>query len=362
VDAKRPGWSGKNVDRAREDDFAAYVGLHWQPLVRTLVLLDCPPDRAEQVARTALSRVHRSWARIRRSDDVDVQVFRRLLRTWPATRRRHTRRTALVLHSVGGLSVVQVRAVLGGGATDLDRDLDEDLAREPADLLGPIPDDVAVGAPPLAGIIAGSARSRGVRRRALLAALAVTALVATATVVVAAHDPTAPHATAPRPASPAAREAALPYLTDGELHVGRLTVPARAVTDLVDPGVGAVYRTNEADIVLVDAQGGTAEIGHNAAPGRRQHAGLGVLADLHPAARRVRRAPRPGRAEPAGHRPDRLVPLRQAARPHRQHRLLPHPADGPGLGRPAQPGGLGELAAGPGLPGSRGRPRHRPDP
>jgi len=44
------------VDRASEDDFAAYVGLHWQPLVRTLVLLDCPPDRAEQVARTALSR------------------------------------------------------------------------------------------------------------------------------------------------------------------------------------------------------------------------------------------------------------------------------------------------------------------
>ena len=255
------------MDRASEEDFATYVGLRWQPLVRTLVLLGCPPDRAEQVTRTALSRVHRSWARIRRSDDVDVQVFRRLLRTWPATRRRHTRRTALVLHSVGGLSVVQVRAVLGGGATDLDRDLDEDLAREPADLLGPIPDDVAVGAPPLAGIIAGSARSRGVRRRALVAALAVTALVATATVVVAAHDPTAPHATAPRPASPAAREAALPYLTDGELHVGRLTVPARAVTDLVDPGVGAVYRTNEADIVLVDAQGGTAEIGHNAAPG-----------------------------------------------------------------------------------------------
>jgi hypothetical protein len=41
------------------------------------------------------------------------------------------------------------------------------------------------------------------------------------------------------------------------------------VTDLVDPGVGAVYRSDEADVVLVDAQGGTAEIGHNAAPGWR---------------------------------------------------------------------------------------------
>ena len=31
--------------------------------------------------------------------------------------------------------------------------------------------------------------------------------------------------------------------------------------------MGAVYRSDEADVVLVDAQGGTAEIGHNAAPG-----------------------------------------------------------------------------------------------
>jgi len=127
------------VDRASEDDFAAYVGLRWEPLVRTLVLLGCPTGRAEQVTRTALSRVHRSWARVRRADDVDVQVFRRLLHTWPETRRRHTRRTALVLHTVGGLTEAQVGAVLGRGAVAVGDHLEED---DPLGLLGRAPDDV----------------------------------------------------------------------------------------------------------------------------------------------------------------------------------------------------------------------------
>jgi hypothetical protein len=254
------------VDRASEDDFAAYVGLRWQPLVRTLVLLGCPTDRAEQVTRTALSRVHRSWARVRRAEDVDVQVFRRLLHTWPETRRRHTRRTALVLHTVGGLTEAQVGAVLGSGAVAVGDHLDED---DPLGLLGRRPDDVEVGPPPLEAIVAGSARARGVRRRVLLTALAVVTLVAAVTVVVVVsrNGPAGPSPSPAGPASRAVKQASVPYLADGVLHVGRLTRPVRPVTDLVDPGVGAVYRSDEADVVLVDAQGGTAEIGHNAAPG-----------------------------------------------------------------------------------------------
>lgn len=253
------------MDRASEDDFAAYVGLRWEPLVRTLVLLGCPTDRAEQVARTALSRVHRSWARVRRAEDVDVQVFRRLLRTWPETRRRHTRRTALVLHTVGGLTEAQVGAVLGSGAVAVGDHLDED---DPLGLLGRRPDDVEVGPPPLDAIVAGSARARGVRRRVLLTTLAVVTLVAAVTVVVVSRNgPSGPSPSTAGPASRAVKQAAVPYLADGVLHVGRQTRPVRPVTDLVDPGVGAVYRSDEADVVLVDAQGGTAEIGHNAAPG-----------------------------------------------------------------------------------------------
>ena len=253
------------MDSASEDDFAAYVGLRWQPLVRTLVLLGCPTDHAEQVTRTALSRVHRSWVRVRRADDVDVQVFRQLLRTWPETRRRHTRRTALVLHTVGGLTEAQVGAVLGRGAIAVGDHLDED---DPLRLLGRRPDDVEVGPPPLDAIVAGSGRSRGARRRVLLTALAVVVLVAAGTVVVVSRNgPAGSSPSTAGPASRAVKQAAVPYLADGVLHVGRLTRPVRAVTDLVDPGVGAVYRSDEADVVLVDAQGGTAEIGHNAAPG-----------------------------------------------------------------------------------------------
>jgi len=92
----------------------------------------------------------------------------------------------------------------------------------------------------------------------------VVALLAAGTFVLL-HDPAAPPAAPPRTSR--ATTATLPYLADGRLHVGALTLPVRGATDLTDPGVGAVYRTQEADIVLVDEEGGTAEIGHNAAPG-----------------------------------------------------------------------------------------------
>ena len=250
------------MDRASEDDFAAYVGLRWEPLVRTLVLLGCPTDRAEQVTRTALSRVHRSWARVRRADDVDVQVFRRLLHTWPETRRRHTRRTALVLHTVGGLTEAQVGAVLGSGAVAVGDHLEED---DPLGLLGRGPDDDRGRAAaarrdrgrqqPLRRRPGPRPRSRrhgrGPGRRRDGSSCSTTRA--------------APTAAPPKPTR--ATTATLPYLADGRLHVGALTLPVRGATDLTDPGVGAVYRTEEADVVLVDEEGGTAEIGHNAAPG-----------------------------------------------------------------------------------------------
>jgi hypothetical protein len=131
-------------------------------------------------------------------------------------------------------------------------------------LLGRAPDDVEVGPPPLEAILRDTGRSRLARGRVLVAVATVGALAAAGTIVLL-HLPAAPTAAPTKPSR--ATTAHLPYLTDGRLHVGALTLPARAVTDLTDPGVGAVYRTQEADIVLVDETGGTAEIGHNAAPG-----------------------------------------------------------------------------------------------
>ena len=248
----------------RGDDFEAYVALRWPVLVRTLVLLDCPPDRAEAVAETALARCHRTWRRIRRSGDVDVRVFRRLLRTWPATRRRHTRRTALVLITAG-LSEAQVGAVLGRGTTDLAEDEDR------PDLLGPDPATFEVGPAPVAGILGASTRSLVVRRRGLAVATAVAVVVAAlVAVLLRVPEPVAEQASPPvthEQVPVLENPSVAPYLTDGRLHVGGQSLPARAVTDLSDPGVGAVYRTQEGDVVLVDKNGGTAEIGHNVAPG-----------------------------------------------------------------------------------------------
>ena len=166
-----------------------------------------------------------------------------------------------MLHTVGGLTEAQVGAVLGSGAIAVGDHLEE---ADPLGLLGRVPDDVEVGPPPLDAIVAGSGRSSGARGRVLAGVATVVALLAAGTFVLL-HDPAAPAAAPPRPSR--ATTATLPYLADGRLHVGALTLPVRGATDLTDPGVGAVYRTQEADVVLVDEEGGTAEIGHNAAPG-----------------------------------------------------------------------------------------------
>ena len=83
----------------RDDgDFAAYTAARWPPMVRSLVLLGCPQPEAEEVARTALARCHRAWARVRRSDDPDVHAYRTLLDCWARDRRRRRRHRAPVAH------------------------------------------------------------------------------------------------------------------------------------------------------------------------------------------------------------------------------------------------------------------------
>ena len=47
--------------RRADDDFASYVGARWPGLVRTLVLVGCPPALAPEVATLALARSHRGW-------------------------------------------------------------------------------------------------------------------------------------------------------------------------------------------------------------------------------------------------------------------------------------------------------------
>ena len=62
-----------------DGDFAAYAAARWPAIVRSLVLLGCPQQEAEEVARQGLGRCYLAWGRVREADDIDVQVFRAVL-------------------------------------------------------------------------------------------------------------------------------------------------------------------------------------------------------------------------------------------------------------------------------------------
>jgi DNA-directed RNA polymerase specialized sigma24 family protein len=72
-----------------DDDFLAYVGTHWSPLVRVALLLG-GTERAEAVVERALVRSYRHWSRVWHDDRADVDVLTHLLagvyaplaRTW----------------------------------------------------------------------------------------------------------------------------------------------------------------------------------------------------------------------------------------------------------------------------------------
>jgi RNA polymerase sigma-70 factor (sigma-E family) len=69
-------------------DFAAYMAARWPFLVRSLVLIGCPRQEAEDLAQTGLARCYASWDRVRKADDVDAYVYRTVLDCWHKSRKR----------------------------------------------------------------------------------------------------------------------------------------------------------------------------------------------------------------------------------------------------------------------------------
>jgi len=57
-------------------------------MVRTAVLLGCPPADAEDVVQAALLKCYRSWHRVRRADQPDAYVHRILVNTLHDARAR----------------------------------------------------------------------------------------------------------------------------------------------------------------------------------------------------------------------------------------------------------------------------------
>jgi len=75
-----------------EDDFTAYAAARWATLVRTAVMLGCPPHEAEDVAQTTLVRCLRHWNRVRASANPDGYVYRVLANALIDRARRPWRR------------------------------------------------------------------------------------------------------------------------------------------------------------------------------------------------------------------------------------------------------------------------------
>lgn len=69
-------------------EFDEYVAARRVRLVRTAVLLGCPPADAEDVVQTALLRCYRSWRRVSRADSPDAYVHRVLVNTYLDSRSR----------------------------------------------------------------------------------------------------------------------------------------------------------------------------------------------------------------------------------------------------------------------------------
>jgi RNA polymerase sigma factor (sigma-70 family) len=81
----------QDADMRNDADFAAYLAARWPFLVRSLVLLGCSDEEAQEAARAGLARCYAAWDRVRRADDVDAYVYRTVLERWHRSRRRHRR-------------------------------------------------------------------------------------------------------------------------------------------------------------------------------------------------------------------------------------------------------------------------------
>jgi RNA polymerase sigma-70 factor (sigma-E family) len=99
-----------------ELEFTELVNSRWATLVRSAMLLGCPPAEAEDVVQAALTRCYQNWRQVRRAESPNAYVHRVLVNTFiDRTRRR----------SYGEVPVGEpVGADVAGGAADLDLRMD----------------------------------------------------------------------------------------------------------------------------------------------------------------------------------------------------------------------------------------------
>ena len=283
-------------------DFAAYLAARWPFLLRSLLLIGCPPGEAQAVTRTALARCYASWDEVLEADDVDACVYRVVLDGWhrrklsppvasaqpareeppaeasaeaaevvdPAELRRRLEarlaeltpgdREAVVLHFVAGLSETQVAEVL-------ERPVRRIAAPASAEDLRIVIESIEVLAPPFDDVGEEARARRRRRRRRIVAAVAAAAVVVGAVgggLSRPAEEPADEKWVVVRQPNPVD----VPWYAGGLLHLAAVTIRMPAVGDLAAVDDGAVFTDADGTVWFAAGNGDVSELGRTT-PGAR---------------------------------------------------------------------------------------------
>jgi hypothetical protein len=267
---------------ADDRDFTSYVAARWTRLVRCLVGLGAPLDRAHRLAEQALSSCHDDWDSRDEWADVDVHVMGELLDLWDRDQARWwddpvrpsdaealteagwpeleaeldrmtvPDRRALVLATEVGLSTEQVHEL-----TDVDdRQPDAAVAGRLVDVLELVP---VRPARVEAMVAASEMRSRRRRIASLAGAVALLAIAAVATATVLRQLETS----GPERGETFDRVRSLPYYNPaplawygrGTLYLPRAQIPLRDVRAFAEYDEGAVYLDVRGNLVTITTDG-----------------------------------------------------------------------------------------------------------
>ena len=289
-----------------DPDFAAYVAARWVPVVRVLVVLGRSVDEAEQAAVASFAKLLPDWRRLRREDDVDVELGRLVLDAWVRARSHEPAprvpvsvpavpvvtqeledqlallerlvaglddldeptRVTVVLHHLGELDRDQVADVLGEPVSQVGRRLSDAAVALDLVPLDPACHTAAtaidVSPPSVARVVAHANAVR--RRRWALTAGCVAAIALVAGVTFAVVRPPAPAGPDALNMSPVENVVDLAWWSAGSLHLAHGVVEVPDVSQLVETSVGVVYADSDGALTSVSDEGVTLDLG-NLRPG-----------------------------------------------------------------------------------------------
>ena len=213
-----------------DDDLIAFVGARWPSLLRTLVLLGCPPGEAPDVVTDALSRCRRGWDDVRRNGDVDRLVQDELEAAW-SRRRAH----------------------LPDPQTSATEDELRELAEEMTILAPPSLDDLRAH---------DRRRRRAVTRRSVVVLVPLVLVVAGLTWWTARSNEEPPRAELrPATAEQVQNPAEVAWYAEGRLHLEHVVLALPELRDVAVAGVGAVYADDRGRVVQVGEDGARTLLG-----------------------------------------------------------------------------------------------------